>query len=288
MNEALKAMLSKYKCKSIEDQERALREVIQEIALLGLWRSKFFEHAAFYGGTALRILYGLDRFSEDLDFSLLSQDPSFSLGPYEKAIVAELAAFDIDVTVERRVKATQTQVESAFIKANTLIHLLKIGAPWKTHKSKVLKIKVEVDTVPPLGFATEAKAHFLPIPFSIKTLVPPDLFAGKLHAVLFRERVRNPKGRDWYDLLWYVGRDIPAHLSHLESRARQSGHWQSKAPLDLSALKALLHQKLKSSSLDELKADVAPFVRDISRLDAWTPELFRAAIERIRSASQSR
>ena len=284
MNEALKAMLATHACKSIEDQERALREIIQEIALLGLWRAKFFEHAAFYGGTALRILYGLDRFSEDLDFSLLREDPSFSLAVYEKAITAELAAFDFDVTVERKVKAIETQVESAFIKANTLIHLLKIGAPWKTHKSRVMKIKIEVDTLPPLGFATEAKAHFQPIPFSIKTFALPDLFAGKLHAVLFRERVRNPKGRDWYDLLWYVGRDVAVHLSHLESRARQSGHWGNQEALSLPALKALLHKKLESMNLDELKADVRPFVRDVSRLDAWTGDLFRAAIERVKAS----
>ena len=284
MNEAIKTMLAVYACKSIEDQERALREIIQEIALLGLWRAKFFEHAAFYGGTALRILYGLDRFSEDLDFSLLREDPSFSLAVYEKAITAELAAFDFDVTVERKVKAIETQVESAFIKANTLIHLLKIGAPWKTHKSRVLKIKIEVDTLPPLGFTTEAKAHFQPIPFSIKTFALPDLFAGKLHAVLFRERVRNPKGRDWYDLLWYVGRDVAVHLSHLESRARQSGHWVHQGPLSLPALKALLHKKLESMTLEELKADVRPFVRDVGRLDAWTNELFRAAIERVRGS----
>lgn len=281
MNEALKAMLAKYACKSIEDQERALREIIQEIALLGLWRSKFFERAAFYGGTALRILYGLDRFSEDLDFSLLSPDVEFSLTPYEKAIVGELAAFDIDVTVDRKVKSVETQVESAFIKANTMIHLLKIGAPWKTHKSKAMKIKLEVDTMPPLGFATEAKPHFLPIPFSIKTFVQPDLFAGKLHAVLFRERLRNPKGRDWYDFLWYVARDIPVHLSHFESRARQSGYWNGDHLLDEMSLKNLLRQKLIGLNLDELKSDVRPFIRDPERLHAWTVDLFLAAIARI-------
>ena len=221
MNDAVKAMLDRYNCKSMEDQERALREIIQEIALLGLWRSKFYEHAAFYGGTALRILYGLDRFSEDLDFSLLQPDPAFSLATYEKAIVTELASFDFDVSVERKVKAVETTIESAFIKANTLTHLLKIGANWRTHKDKIMKIKIEVDVQPPLGFATEAKPHFRPIPFSIKTFTSPDLFAGKVHETLFRERVRNPKGRDWYDFLWYVGRAIPVNISHLEQRARQ-------------------------------------------------------------------
>lgn len=283
MNEAVKAMLGRYRCKSLEDQERALREIIQEIALLGLWRSKFFEHAAFYGGTALRILYGLDRFSEDLDFSLLNPDSTFSLAAYEKAIATELAGFDIDATVERKMKTAETQVDSAFIKANTMIHLLRIHAPWKTHKDKVMKVKLEVDTLPPPGFATEAKAHFRPIPFSIKTFTPPDLFAGKLHAVLFRDRVRNPKGRDWYDFLWYVGRETAARLSHLEQRARQSGHWKSDEKLDEKVLKDLLKRKVRELNLEELKADVRPFLRNADMLDAWTVELFAAAIDQLKT-----
>jgi predicted nucleotidyltransferase component of viral defense system len=281
MNETVKVMLAAYLCKSVEDQERALREIIQEIALLGLWRAKFFEHAAFYGGTALRMLYGLDRFSEDLDFTLLAPDSSFTIARYEKAIATELAAFDFDVTVERKVKSVETQIDSAFIKANTLVHLLKIGAPWKTQRSRVMKIKLEVDTQPPPEFATEVLPHFRPIPFSIKTLTMPDLFAGKLHALLFRERTANPKGRDWYDLLWYVGRGTLVHLAHLEERARQSGHWQGSTTLTRGALAKLLEQKLAATDLEALKADVRPFVRDQARLEAWTPELFRAAFARV-------
>jgi predicted nucleotidyltransferase component of viral defense system len=281
MNETVKGMLAAYLCKSVEDQERALREIIQEIALLGLWRAKFFEHAAFYGGTALRMLYGLDRFSEDLDFTLLAPDSSFTIATYEKAIARELAAFDFDVTVERKVKNLETPIDSAFIKANTLVHLLKIGAPWKTQKSRIMKVKLEVDTQPPPAFATEVLPHFRPIPFSIKTLTMPDLLAGKLHALLFRERTANPKGRDWYDLLWYVGRGTPVHLAHLEARARQSGHWQGSATLTRGALGKLLEDKLASTDIEALKADVRPFVRDQARLEAWTPELFRAAFARV-------
>ena len=283
MNEAIKSMLARYECKSIEDQERALREIIQEIALLGLWRGKFFEHAAFYGGTALRILYGLDRFSEDLDFSLLSPNRYFKLDGYEKAITTELASFDIDATVERKSKEVATSIESAFIKANTMIHMLKFGSQWKTHKDKVSRIKIEVDTDPPLGFRTEAKQHFQPIPFSVKTFALPDLFAGKLHALLFRPRTRNVKGRDWYDLLWYVGRSTPVHLEHLECRARQSGNWSVPSRLDLAALNVLLNNKLDVILLNELKDDVRPFVSDHGRLEAWSVELFREAFSRIKS-----
>ena len=281
MNSAIKSMLAKYQCKSIEDQERALREIIQEIALLGLWRAKFFEHAAFYGGTALRILHGLDRFSEDLDFSLLKSDPKFTLERYEKSITTELASFDIDTVFERKSKVLDTTIESAFIKANTMIHMLKFGTQWKTHKDKVCRIKIEVDTDPPLGFLTEAKQHFQPIPFSVKTFALPDLFAGKLHALLFRSRVRNLKGRDWYDLLWYVGRDIPVHLGHLECRARQSGNWTDPKSMDLAMLRVLLNNKVEAINMDELKSDVRPFIKDQDRLDAWSIELFKAAFAKI-------
>lgn len=283
MNEALTSLLERYKCKSIEDQERALREVIQEIALLGLWRAKFFEHAAFYGGTALRILYGLDRFSEDLDFSLLQKNETFSLRNYEKAIVTELAGFDIDATVDTKFKAVESKVESAFVKANTMIHLLKIGTTWRTHRDKILKIKIEVDTNPSMGFLTEARPYFRPIPYSIKTFTPPDLFAGKLHALLFRKRIQNPIGRDWYDLLWYVSRSTPVRLSHLEARARQSGHWTSTQTLDLNSLIEMLEEKLESTSIEELNKDVRPFLTDQSQLSAWTPELFQAAFAQIRN-----
>jgi predicted nucleotidyltransferase component of viral defense system len=281
MNSAIKSMLAKYQCKSIEDQERALREIIQEIALLGLWRAKFFEHAAFYGGTALRILHGLDRFSEDLDFSLLKSDPKFTLERYEKSITTELASFDIETVFERKSKVLDTSIESAFIKTNTMIHMLKFGTQWKTHKDKVCRIKIEVDTDPPLGFLTEAKQHFQPIPFSVKTFALPDLFAGKLHALLFRSRVRNLKGRDWYDLLWYVGRDIPVHLGHLECRARQSENWTDPKSMDLAMLRVLLNNKVEAINMDELKSDVRPFIKDQDRLDAWSIELFKAAFAKI-------
>ncbi len=281
MNEAIKSMLVRYECKSLEDQERALREIIQEIALLGLWRGKFFEHAAFYGGTALRILYGLDRFSEDLDFSLLNPNKDFRLDGYEKSITTELASFDIDATIERKSKVVQTSVESAFIKANTMIHMLKFGSQWKTHKDKISKIKIEVDTDPPLGFLTEAKQHFQPIPFAVKTFTLPDLFAGKLHALLFRPRMRNLKGRDWYDLLWYVGRSVPVHLNHLESRARQSGNWSDSSSLDITTLRVLLNHKLDVISMEEIRDDVRPFISDQGRLEAWSTELFRAAFAKI-------
>src|SRR3990167_7144587 len=182
MNDSVQSMLEKYKPRSEQDFTNALKEIIQEIALLGLWRAKFYEHAAFYGGSALRILYQLNRFSEDLDFSLLHPHREFSLTPYNHALCEELRAFGFEVEVKTKVKQTDTMIESAFIKANTKIQLMLINAPQsvirQTHAMHQLKIKMEVDTDPPPGFQTEVKTLLQPIPFSVKTYIRPDLFAG--------------------------------------------------------------------------------------------------------------
>ena len=203
MNSAVLSMLERYKCATARDYENALKEIMQEIALLGLWRSKFFEHTAFYGGTALRILYGLDRFSEDLDFSLLKTRRSFDFGPYLNAIEAELNGMGFNVTVARQDKKVDTPVESAFVKAGTKEHLLKIQVPGpivdRIHTDASLNVKVEIDTDPPGGFETEARTLLQPIPFSVNTYTRPDLFAGKLHAILQRSWKSRVKGRDYYD-----------------------------------------------------------------------------------------
>lgn len=149
MHEGIRFMLETYHCRSSADYRNALREIVQEIALLGLWRSKFFEHAAFYGGSALRLVYGLDRFSEDIDFSLLAPDSAFVLDPYLAAVEAELGAFGFRMAVESRPKAVSTPIQSAFIKANTRINMLVIEAPQSVvrsmHREQLLKIKLEVD-----------------------------------------------------------------------------------------------------------------------------------------------
>src|SRR5688572_27849459 len=173
MHDAIRTMLEKYKCHSGQDYINALKEIFQEIALLGLWRAKFFEKAAFYGVTALRILYGLDRFSEDLDFSLLTKDLSFSLSEYLSAIQVELQGMGFDVTIEAKNKEQDSAIKSAFIKAGTKKNLLKIKIPFEInnviHRDELLKIKLEVDINPPGLFKTEAKILLIPIPFSVNT-----------------------------------------------------------------------------------------------------------------------
>jgi len=285
MHEALAGMLAKYESGRLEDTMRALREIMQEIALLGLWRSKFFENAAFYGGTAMRVLYGLDRFSEDLDFSLLKPMSDFDIAKYLAALRKELEAFGFDVRVEQRNKAVISAVQSAFLKADTLNQLLVIETAeeilHEVPRGQVLKIKLEVDTDPPPGFSTETKYLLQPIPFAVRVFVLPDLFAGKMHAILCRKWKTRVKGRDWYDLVWYAAHHPQLHLSHLEQRMRQSGHWKNKEALSGDSFKKLMHDAVERLPVDQARREVEPFVSNPDSLEIWSRDFFKDVASRI-------
>lgn len=285
MHSAIKKMLAKYQCHSEQDYTNALKEIFQEIALLGLWRAKFYEKAAFYGGTALRILYGLDRFSEDLDFTLLKSDKNFNLTSYNQAISDELSSFGFHVTVETKNKNIETSIESAFIKAETKKQLIIIEAASaitsRIHHMNTIKIKMEVDTNPPGSCNTEVKNILLPIPFSVKTLSQPDLFAGKIHALLCRPWQKRVKGRDWYDLVWYVSSNIPVNLNHLNDRLIQSEAWEKKNKFTQSDLLNLLLNKVNQTDFENAKIDILPFIKDKDAIQLWSKDFFHDIISRI-------
>jgi len=285
MQEAIAKMLAKYERRTLDDYSRALREIVQEVALLGLWRAKFFEKAAFYGGSALRILYGLDRYSEDLDFSLLAPASDFSLDRYTASLQEELQAFGFEVTVEKVDKAVQTAIQSAFLKMNTRNELLVISAPAdiarKAPRSQTLKIKLEVDTDPPGGFDAETRYLLEPIPFSVRVYALPDLFAGKMHAVLCRRWKNRVKGRDWFDLVWYAANHPQLHLAHLEQRMRQTGHWTGEAPLSPEAFRAILDEAIGRLDANQARREVAPFVKQPEALAVWSQEFFHDVAARI-------
>lgn len=284
MNAALQTLIERYQPATSAEWVNALREIVQELALLGLWRSKFYEHASFYGGTALRIFYGLPRFSEDIDFSLLSPDPNFNLDPHLEAIRAELAGFGFTFDVEIKAKQIQTAIDSAFIKGETRVNLLSIGAPDSLRdrfpSTQKLKIKLEVDTDPPPGAVHEVKTLLVPIPFQVRLFELPCLFAGKLHAILCRSWKNRVKGRDYYDFIWYLGKGVPCHLSHLQARMEQSGHWDG-AELDLPVLKARLQERFEEIDFEQAKEDVRPFIRDPDALALWSSEFFVSLLDRL-------
>lgn len=284
MNRAIASMLERYQRRSLDDHVNALREVLQEIALCGLWRSKFFERAAFYGGTALRVLYGLDRFSEDMDFSLLSCEDGFDLSPYCDAVEQELASWGFPAVVEVKKKTARSAVESAFLKANTRQLLLTIEAgelAASVHGRGQLRIKIEVDTDPPPGFSTETRFLLQPIPFSVKAYALPSMFAGKMHAILCRGWGTRVKGRDWYDLVWYVSRGTPLDLAHLEARMRQSGHYRDDAGLDESSFRSMLARRIDELSFDAARSEVERFLVDHAAVEVWSREFFHSVAKRI-------
>jgi predicted nucleotidyltransferase component of viral defense system len=286
MNEAIRQILAAYEIRSVEDSLRALREIMQEIALLGLWRSKFFERAAFYGGPALRVLYGLDRFSEDLDFSLLEKRKNFDLADYGGALKRELASFGFAVEIESRHKPASAAIPSSFLKADTWTQMITVefdkGLIEQVHRNQVLKIRLEVDIDPPPGFATEVRYLLRPVPFAVRTFSLPDLFAGKMHAVLCREWKSRVKGRDWYDLVWFAAYHPELHLAHLEQRMRQTGHWAGSAPLAAGDLSDLLTKRIDKVDIDQIRREVEPFVKDATALAIWSKEFFRDVASRIK------
>lgn len=285
MNNVVNKMLEKYNCKTTQDYIHALREILQEIALLGLWRSKFFEHTAFYGGSALRILYGLNRYSEDLDFSLLKKNDSFLLDKYLIQLKKEINAFGFDISIDMKKKVVKNDIQSAFLKANTLNHLLVIS-PRESLKDEIpenqkLKIKLEIDVNPPPDFNTEVKYLLNPIAFPIKTYSLPDLFAGKMHAILFRKWKDRVKGRDWFDLVWYISNYPKLHLKHLESRMVDSGDWEKVRELKPENLIKLLSLSINNLNIENAKKDIINFIPNDEPLSIWSHEFFLSIIDRI-------
>lgn len=284
MNEAIEQMLARYSPKSQEDYENALKEILQEIILLGLYRADFFEKAAFYGGTALRILHGLDRFSEDLDFTLFKPEASFRFDKYFPILARELKAYGFDVALSRVDKSEDRLTESAFLKANTQVLFLNIeGArslASKVQKNQLVKIKFEVDVEPATSFQSETKTLLLPSPFTIKALTLPSLFAGKMHATLFRKWKSRVKGRDFYDVVWYLARQVHLNRNYLEEKMRASKAIDK--PLTEKLLIEIFQERVKSIDWSNAKQDVYPFVKDKRQVELWSTEFFSELIESIK------
>jgi len=280
----IKDELDEYQPKTQTDAQQALREIMQQTALAGLQRSGFFEKAAFYGGTALRIFYNLERFSEDLDFSLLEVNPDFSLESYLAAVITEFNALGMQVSVKEKIKNTKTNIDSAFLKSETIwkeLVLEDVIPQAGLSQRPEIKIKLEVDTHPPLGFNTEEKLLLKPFSFYVKCFTLEDLFAGKMHALLFRNWKQRVKGRDWFDMEWYIKKGIPLNLQHFLIRARESGNWGEKK-ISKEQFLQLLNNKINSVSFNSIKADIARFISDDKVLDIWSAQYFKDLIEQMK------
>ena len=258
------------------NEDNVLHEVMQQIALAGLARGGFFQKAAFYGGTCLRLLHDMRRFSEDMDFSLLEPDRNFRFEDYFPAVVEEFKLAGKEVEIKMKHKGQPSAIESAFLKESS--DVFDIG--FTTEKR--LKVKIEVDIDPPPKFSTEMKPVSSPRTFWARSYTLPDLFAGKVSAALFRKWKHRIKGRDWYDVAWYIAKRVPLDLAHLVERAKES------APeADVSTPEkviAAFNARIDSIDFENARTDVEPYVMDKADLDAWCADFFRQMVRKIEFA----
>ena len=271
-NEIFNQMLLGYDITTEQQKRNAIFEVNQQVILAGLYNGGFFNEAAFYGGTCLRIFHGLQRFSEDMDFSLLAPNENFDFTQYFQPIIDQFALVGREVEIRKKNKKNFGKVESAFLKDNTDVY----DITFQTEKS--VKIKIEVDTQPPLKFKTEQKLLLLPQSFMTRCFTLPTLFAGKMHALVYRAWKNRVKGRDWYDFEWYVRHNIPLDFTHLSERALQF----NQEELDKETFLQKLNERLATADINQVKADVLPFVRNPKELDIWSNEYFLQLAKMIR------
>ena len=280
---AIQQKLDSYRCVSAREEDQALREILQEFILAALGRTDYFTKAAFHGGTHLRIFHGLRRFSEDLDFALREDDPNFSLVPYLDKVRKELDAIGVDVEVVDKSKVEAT-VKKAFLKSDSIVKLVNlqfkanIGSLQTPRK---LRIKIEVDSHPPQGARYESGALAFPFPASVTNFDLSSSFSGKMHALLCREYV---KGRDWYDLLWYLGTGVRLNHDLLSAALDQQGNWAGKHVVTTTAwVRDELKRVISALDWQKARADVEAFVHadDQKALDSFSSDFFTSLVDRL-------
>ena len=273
-NDIYDMMLSQYDMTTEQNKRNAVFEVNQQVILAGLYNGGFFESAAFYGGTCLRIFHGLQRFSEDMDFSLLTQDANFDFSKYFQPIIDAFALVGREVEIKKKDKNKKNfgKVESAFLKDNTDVY----DVTFQTEKA--IRIKIEVDTCPPMNFNTEQKLLLQPHSFMTRCYTLPDLFAGKMHALVYRSWKNRVKGRDWYDFEWYVRHNVPLDFAHLAERCKQFNN----EDITPEQFKDKLKERLRTTDIKQVKDDVLPFVRNPKELDIWSNDYFVQLADMVR------
>lgn len=263
--------------KTAQQEQNLLREILQEIALSALARAGFFRQGAFHGGTCLRILHGVRRFSEDLDFILKEVRADFEWSRYERVLVDEFGLYGVELEVQDR--ASQAAIQALWLKDQSLGKILDLKHPLRSDQK--ITVKLEVDCNPPAGSTFETGYVNFPVPFSLLAQDLESGFASKLHALLCRDYV---KGRDWYDLTWYVGRRIHPRLNLLENAIDQHGPWAAqKQKLDIAWLLAELGNKIDTVDFRRARKDVERFLDEpeLRGLEVWGRDFFRTQIKKL-------
>ncbi len=280
MTDIIRARLATYDPSNDIEREHATKEIVQEIALYALWRAGFFEIAVFQGGTSLRILHKLPRFSEDLDFMLLRPDPAFDWSPYLDALTATFEEFGLKPETVTK-DQMDARIRRAVIKDGSIANQLDLSFANGDLRRK-LRIKLEVDVEPPAHSHDSFTFLDFPLDFEVRHQDMASNFALKIHALLCRDYL---KGRDWFDFSWYVTQAIFPNLAHLEAALRQYGPWSADETLSVTPewLRAALGDKISSIDWEQAKADVRPFLRAIQAesLNLWSERFFMSKLDKM-------
>lgn len=283
---AIEEIIKLYNPKTIDENKSILREIIQSIVLVGLSKTDFFKKASFYGGTALRIFYNLNRYSEDLDFTLNYVDDKFTLEPYIESIKNVSKSYGLDLEISVKKKQVSSPVESAFAKLNTYQTSINLKLNEKLtkllHKDEVLKVKFEIDCEPAVGFKTENRWIDIPEFAPIIVLDEASLFAGKIHAILCRNYKNTVKGRDFYDFLFYVKRGTSPNLEYLKNKLVNTGKISENDLFDIDVLKEMLINRFKQVDFEQVKDDTKRFIINSEDLSYYCSDLFIQMVQKIK------
>ena len=257
-------MVAEYQQQESTSTPNVEQEVMQKIALAGLSRGGFFKHAAFYGGTCLRLFHQLPRYSEDMDFTLREKNSDIHLEDFFPYIIEEFHLAGHEVVIQKKDKKMFERVESAFLKENTEVFDIKFQT------KKTVKVKIEMDTDPSLVFETEYLPLSRPYLFVVRCVALPDLYAGKMHALLYRNWKTKVKGRDWYDFQWYIANRVPLNFEHLQKRIREF----NDEDITKERFMEMLHEKLSTTDMESVKQDVRGLIFNQHELDIWSNDYF--------------
>lgn len=258
------------------------REFLQATILGALQRAGAMVPLAFQGGTALRFLFSIRRYSEYLDFTLERAGAGYDFRAYLEAVRADLRREGYDADLAR--VNDQRAVHSAFVRFPGLLHELGLSG----QREEALSVKLEVDARPPSGAMLETTVVRRHVLLRIQHHDRASLLAGKLHAILQRPY---PKGRDFYDLVWYLSeRAWPApNLVLLNNALAQTG-WAG-APLSQTSWVTAVRTRLRSVRWEALAADVRPLLESADDRALLTRETITGLLDervRARPASRSR
>lgn len=280
MIDIIKEKLRRYRATNALEEANAVKEILQEIALYALWRAKFFEQALFQGGTSLRILHGLPRFSEDLDFILRAPDTSFDWPPYLHTLTEIVGQFGLRLDAQPRGRMDKA-IRQALLKDNSIASQLDLSFAG-SGRPKTIQIKLEIDVNPPSGSAEETSYLDFPLDYVVRHQDLPSNFALKIHALLCRGFL---KGRDWFDFSWYVSRGVVPNLALLRNALVQAGPWSGDEALqvDLPWINDALSAAIAQIDWANAAEDVRRFLRPAEQtsLELWSEDFFLAKTQKL-------